>query len=64
MAGGASAHTSRGGMRGPTEALPRADKRHARLLWGVAIGIALAAAVMLIIQCPTATLFGVDVDRQ
>ena len=50
MAGGASAHTSRGGMRGPTEALPRADKRHARLLWGVAIGIALAAAVMLIIQ--------------
>jgi hypothetical protein len=51
-------------MRGPTEALPRADKRHARLLWGVAIGIALAAAVMLIIQCPTATLFGVDVDRQ
>ena len=37
-------------MRGPTEALPRADKRHARLLWGVAIGIALAAAVMLTIQ--------------
>ena len=34
-------------------ALPKRYRaRHARLLWGVAIGIALAAAVMLIIQYP------------